>query len=53
MKRIYKVWKVIDERTNEVVFAGRKKDAERYWYPRYIYGRETWLGIYSTSEDLA
>lgn len=53
MKRIYKVWKVIDERTGEVVFSGRKKDAERYWFPRWCYERKYYLGIYSTSEDLA
>lgn len=53
MKRIFKVWKVIDERTGEVVFAGRKRDAVRYWYPRNVYSRQTYLNIYSTSEDLA
>ena len=48
----WKVWKVIDERTNEVVFSGRKQDAVKYWYPRYTYSRQTWLGLYSTSEPL-
>ena len=52
MKRIYKVWKVIDERTHEVVFSGRKKDAIRFWYPRNVYCGQYWLGLYSTSEDL-
>lgn len=48
----WKVWKVIDEKTGEVLFEGRKKDAVSFWYPRYVYGRQTHLGIYSTTETL-
>lgn len=52
MKRIYKVWKVIDNRTNEVLFAGRKRDAVRYWYPKFVYEHKYYIDLYSTSEDL-
>ena len=35
-----KVWEVVDTITGAVLFWGRKRDAVRYWYPRWCYGRE-------------
>lgn len=48
----WKIWKVINEQTGEVLFEGRKRDAIKVWYPLWVYERKHYIGIYQTSKNL-
>lgn len=36
----WKVWRVVNRMTGEVLIEGRKRDCVNYWYPRWCYERK-------------